>query len=69
MIKGTIKYGISLLPENCLAFRDGYRFGAYKQDLENTENMHIVEWFKDKAEIQVFVNAHPEYGKAKDGIA
>jgi hypothetical protein len=63
MIIKTIQYGISLLPENCLAYKDGYRYGAYKQDLQNKDNMHIVEFFKTQEEIQTFVNNNKEYGK------
>ena len=63
MIANNYKYGISLLPENCIAYENGYRYGAYKQNLQEKYNMHIVEWFKTKEEIQTFVNSHKEYGK------
>lgn len=62
MIKNNIKYGISLLPENCFPYKEGYRYGAYKQDLNNNDS-HIIEFFKTKEEIQAFVNIHIEYGK------
>ena len=53
--------GISILPGNCQAYRDGYRFGAYE---ERGGEEHIVEFFKEPDEIQLFVNEHPEYGCA-----
>ncbi|MSA02180.1 hypothetical protein GKG47_09025 [Lactonifactor sp. BIOML-A3] len=62
MIKNNIKYGISLLPENCLPYREGYRYGAYKQDLKTSES-HITEFFKTKEDIQTFVNNNRQYGK------
>lgn len=60
----NIKYGISILPENCMAYSDGYRFGAYKNDLATGET-HVVEFFKTRSEIQAFVNANPQYGKER----
>ena len=60
-VNGT-KYGISYLPKDCMAYSDGYRFGAYKRDLSTGET-HITEFFKTQNEIQAFVNANPEYGK------
>lgn len=63
MIVDNIKYGISLLPENCIAYKAGYRYGAYKQNLQNKDDMHIMEWFKTKEEIQAFVNNNTEYSK------
>lgn len=62
MTTNGTKYGISYLPEDCLAYFDGYRFGAYKRNLSTGET-HITEFFKTKDEIQAFVNANPEYGK------
>lgn len=59
---GNIKYGISVLPKDCVAYANGYRFGAYKHDL-GTGETHVTEFFKTKIEIQAFVNANPEYGK------
>lgn len=63
MIIDNIKYGISILPENCLPYRSGYRYGAYRQNLSNKDDMHITEFFKTKEEIQSFVNNNSEYGK------
>lgn len=63
MIKNNIKYGISLLPENCIAYKDGYRYGAYKQNLQDKNDMHIVDFFKTKEEVQKFVNNNIEYGR------
>lgn len=62
MTVGNIKHDISILPENCMAYSDGYRFGAYKHDLIAGE-IHVVEFFKTYDEIQAFVNANPIYGK------
>lgn len=62
MVVNNIKYGISILPADCAAYTDGYRFGAYKHDLK-TGDTHVTEFFKAKSEIQVFVNANPKYGK------
>lgn len=63
MIKNNIKYGISLLPKNCFPFQEGYRYGAYKQNLQDKDDMHITEFFKTKEEIQDFVNINTEYGR------
>lgn len=63
MIVNNYKYGISLLPENTIPYRNGYRYGAYKQNLQDKNDMHITEFFKTKEEIQVFVNHNMEYGK------
>lgn len=63
MIVNNYKYGISILPENCIAYKDGYRFGAYKQSLKDKNDLHITEWFKTEEEIQKFVNENREYGK------
>lgn len=60
-----IKYGISTLPENCMAYANGYRFGAYRQTIPDGETS-VTEFFKTESEIQVFVNEHPEYGKGRD---
>ena len=58
-----MEYGISYLPENCLAYKDGYRYGAYWKNTE-TKEMNIVEFFKALDEVQQFVNCHREYGRA-----
>ena len=63
MIKNNYKYGISLLPEETIPYKEGYKFGAYRQNLLDKNNMHIVEFFKTKEEIQNFVNNNKEYGK------
>lgn len=63
MIINNIKYGISTLPENCMAFKDGYKYGAYRQNMNDKNDMHIVEFFKTEGEIQKFVNENKEYGK------
>lgn len=63
MIIDNIKYGISLLPDDCIAYKDGYRYGAYKQNLNDKSDMHITEFFKTEEEIQKFVNNNPKYGK------
>lgn len=63
MIINNIKYGISTLLENCMAFKDGYKYGAYRQNLNDKNDMHIVEFFKTEEEIQKFVNENKEYGK------
>ena len=63
MIVNNYKYGISLLPDNCIAYKDGYRYGAYKQNLSDTNDMHITEFLKTKDDIQNFVNKNKEYGK------
>ena len=60
-----IKRGISILPEDCQAYADGYLYGAYTQTPDG--ETHIVEFFKTKAEIQPFVNANPQYGTKKGG--
>ncbi len=64
MIKDGIKYGILLLPEDTLPCRDGYRYGAYFNNLKTGET-HVTEFFKTKDEIQQFVNVHREYGSDK----
>ena len=63
MIIKNIKYGICILPDNCIAYSDGYRYGAYKENLDNKRDTHILEFFKTKEEVQKFVNANKEYGK------
>lgn len=63
MTINNYKYGISLLPIDCIAYKDGYRYGAYKQNLQNKNDMHITEFFKTKEEIQNFVNVNTEYEK------
>lgn len=64
MIVDNYKYGISLLPNDCIAYKSGdCRFGAYKQNLQNKDDMHIVEFFKTKEEVQLFVNTNKQYGK------
>jgi len=64
MTINNMKYGISTLPENCMAFKDGYRYGAYRQNLNDKNDMHIVEFFKTEKEIQTFVNNNREYGRS-----
>mgnify|MGYP000143295026 CR=1 FL=1 len=39
MVIGNYKYGISYLPDNCIDYRDGYRYGAYKENINNIKNM------------------------------
>ena len=63
MIINNIKYGICILPENCIAYKDGYRYGAYQENLDNKRDDNIVEFFKTKNEVQLFVNNNREYGK------
>lgn len=63
MTINNIKYGISTLQENCMAYKDGYRYGAYRQNLNDKSDMHIVEFFKTEKEIQKFVNENKEYGR------
>ena len=64
MVIKNMKYGICILAENCIAYSDGYRYGAYRQNLEDKNDDHILEFFKTKEEVQKFVNANKEYGKA-----
>lgn len=66
MTINNMKYGISTLPENCMAFKDGYRYGAYRQNLNDKNDMHIVEFFKTEKEIQKFVNNNREYGRSNN---
>ena len=63
MIVKNIKYGISRLPENCIAYKDGYRYGAYRQNLDDKNDDHVTEFFKTKEDVQIFVNSNREYGK------
>lgn len=63
MTVNNYRYGISLLPENCIAYRDGYRYGAYKQNIHDKNDMHITEFFKTEKEVQKFVNHNKEYGR------
>ena len=63
MIINNYKYGISLLPENTIPYRNGYRYGAYKQNITDKNDMHIMEFFKTKEEIQEFVNHNRAYGR------
>lgn len=63
MTINNMKYGISTLPENCMAYKDGYRYGAYRQNLNDKGDIHIVEFFKTEKEIQKFVNENKEYGR------
>ena len=39
MVIGNYKYGISYLPDNCIAYRDGYRYGAYKENINKYRNV------------------------------
>lgn len=59
----NIKYGISILPENCIAYKDSYRYGAYRQNLDDKNDDHVIEFFKTKEDVQMFVNNNREYGK------
>lgn len=64
MIVDNYKYGISILPEECIVYKSGgYRYGAYKQNLQNKDDIHIVEFFKTKEEKQLFVNSNKQYSK------
>lgn len=63
MVIGNYKYGISRLPDDCMAYKDGYKYGAYKESINDKNDAHITGWFKTKDEIQKFVNKHREYGK------
>ena len=63
MVVGNYMHGISYLPEGCMAYKDGYRYGAYKENINDKNDSHITGWFKTKEEIQKFVNEHREYGK------
>ncbi len=65
MITGDVKYGISILPTDCKAYADGFRFGAYRQDLPTGES-HVTEFFRTSKEIQDFVNKNLEYGKERE---
>ena len=51
MVIGNYEYGISYLPDNCMAYKDGYRYGAYKENINDKNDAHITEWFKTKDEI------------------
>ena len=62
MIVGNYKYGISSLPNDCLAYKDGYRYGSYTENINDRNDIHITEWFKELDEVQRFVNANREYG-------
>ena len=63
MIKDNYKYGIMILPDDSIPYKDGYRYGAYKESLTNKRDTHITEFFKTKQEVQIFVNSNREYGK------
>ena len=63
MVIENYKYGISRLPDDCMAYKDGYKYGAYKESINDKNDAHITGWFKTKDEIQKFVNKHREYGK------
>lgn len=43
--------------------RDGYRCGAYKENINNKNDAHITAWFKTKDKVQKFVNEYREYGR------
>lgn len=66
MIIDNYKYGISVLPKNCIAYENGYRYGGYKENLNNKNDIYITEFFKTTNEIRTFVNTHPEYGKEEE---
>ena len=63
MIINNMKYGISLLPTDCMAYKDGYRYGAYRQNLDDKRDDHVLEFFKTREEVQNFVNNNKEYAK------
>ena len=63
MVVGNYMHGISYLPEDCMAYKDGCRYGAYKENINDKNDSNITGWFKTKEEIQKFVNEHREYGK------
>ena len=69
MVVNGYRYGISLLPDNCIAYREGYRYGAYKQNLQDKGDMHITEFFKSKDEIQEFKDDLPEQVDANEEIS
>ena len=52
--------GISILPDNCMAWQEGYRYGAYEED---EKVKRVVDFFRTHEEIQAFVNEHPEFGR------
>lgn len=35
MVIGNYKYGISRLPDDCMAYKDGYKYGAYKESIQD----------------------------------
>ena len=37
MVIGNYEYGIGYLPDNCMAYRDGYRYGAYKEKQDGSK--------------------------------
>lgn len=63
MTVNKIKYGIGNLPNNCIAYKDGYRYGAFYVNTEDSQDTHIVEFFKTLDDVQQFVNNHREYGR------
>lgn len=63
MIIENVKYGICQIPENSMAYNDGYIYGAYRQNLGDKMDDHVLEFFKTKEEVQIFVNNNKEYAK------
>lgn len=63
MTVNNYEYGIIILPDNCIAYRDGYRYGSYKQNLQDKKDTHITDFFKTEKEVQKFVNHNREYGR------
>ena len=54
-------YGISHLPSGNIPYANGYRFGAYEKDEQG--NVKIVDFFKNREEINAYVAKNPQYRK------
>lgn len=63
MTVGNYHFGVSYLPEDCLAYEDGYRFASFKKNLYKRSAVEITAFFRTVEEVRAFVNSNREYGK------
>ena len=66
MIISNYEYGICELPENCMAYKEGYRYAAYRQNIRKKEDTKMPEFFKTWDEVEIFLGKNKEYVNLED---
>lgn len=61
MIISNYEYGICLLPKDCMAYKDGYRYGAYRHNREKNGETKITAFLKTLEDVSVFLSENMEY--------